>query len=275
MENLDTAKQAIFIPSRGRAELLLKRKKHTLTFAQHAKRPVVLIVREQEVLAYKDLAEQFGATIRSTPPGVDSIAATYDWITNNFSTVDKALFLDDDLIFSHRPDFNSSSLKALPPERFREVEVKLFGYLKDNVALTGLVHRRGAQNFTEPIKYNTKIIAAMCCNLDTIREHELKWDWGQASMFDHNMNLELLTLGWDNVACAEYTHDDIFTRFKHEGCSSYRGIEEHSKAALALAEKFPEVVTTREKFYEAQRQFGQDITMRMKKAFGARVAERS
>lgn len=260
--------QTIFIPSRERAELLLARKRHTLVYTKHGSAPVVVVVRACEKQAYSLLVKEFDAHLITTPDEVDSIAKTYDWIVANFPLIKKALFMDDDLIFAKRTSFETSGLKSVEPEEFCSIDSALFESLQNNVALSGIAHRRGAQNLTKPLVYNTKLIAVLCCNLDIIRAEKLKWDWGFKSMFDHNMNLELLTRGYHNVMLGNYTHDDIFTRFKNGGCSSYRGIAEHSKASMALAEKFPNVVTTREKFYEAQRAFGFDVTMHMKSAFG-------
>lgn len=259
---------AIIIPSRDRVEVLSSKSRHTLTYAKHSKHPVYVVVRESEFAAYEELAKAFAANVLTVPEHVDRIAKTYDYVmAMTGPAVKKLLFMDDDLIFAERRDFSSPKLTNVVPERFDEIADALFAALDEpRVAMAGIAHRRGAQTHTVPKRYNQKLIAVLACNVESLRGK--KWEWGYDSMFDHNMVLECLVEGWRNVQISSFTHDDILPRHAKGGCTEYRSMDVHSNAAIALAKKYPDIVTLRDKWVESANRYGLDVTMHMKKAFG-------
>ena len=262
-----THKECIVIPSRGRAEMLMKRKTHTLAYAKHSSRPVFLVVRQKEQEEYVPVAQKYGAELVTLSNDVDTIAKTYDEITTLVNAEQTVLFMDDDLTFAHRPSFDSSKLEKVPYEKFDHLANLLFIACKPTgVAMSGLIHRRGAQSATNVLELNRKLIAVMCCKMSIIKQ--FKWDWGYNSMFDHHMVLQMLESGYSNAQLCNYTHDDVIPeRFGFGGCSSYRSNVEHSAASWALADKFPHVVSVRDKVYPGGL-LGNDVIMHMKRAYG-------
>lgn len=261
--------EIIVIPSRGRADALMSRARHTLTYARFADRPVFLVVRAKELESYRPVSDHFGPHIVTVPDHINTIAKTYDYVTGLCGKGIRALFMDDDLIFAERKDYSSAKLTKLDDRDFPLIENSLFDQLSNDpsVTISGLIHRRGAQTATKKLLFNRKLIAALCCDIDTIKEHNWKWDWSYNSMFDHHMILTQLESGLKNVQLTNITHDDVFTRFANGGCSDYRDNPEHSRAAVALADKFPWVVSLREK-KAPDGSYGLDVTLHMKKAYG-------
>lgn len=261
-------KEIIVIPSRDRAELLMARKNSTLHYVAESNYASYLAVRECEIESYASVSNRFGITLLGVPDEVDTIAKTYDFVFTVFSDADKILMLDDDLIFGYRVDYSDTKLAPLIKEHFDMVVDSLFFELDQGAAMSGIAHRRGAQNYTEVLRFNQKLIAVMACDVQCMKG--FKWEWEANSMFDHHMVLQLLSNGFTNTLITKYTHDDIFKRFAHGGCESYRSLEVHSQAAKALANKFPETVKLREKWMPEHQEYGYDVTMYMKKSFGDR-----
>lgn len=260
---------AIFIPSRSRADIMV-RKALTIDHALHTDYPVYVVVREQEKLAYADALEDTRVKVLSTK--AETIAETYDFCMDYCAHhyINKACMMDDDLLFAERLSFHRPELTAFPPEEAQTMFSALFRTCTNQSPISSLRHRRFAHNEKEPVKHNAKCIGVLCCYVPVVSKYE--FEWGQGSMYDHNMVLTLLSEGYQNTMLCSYTLDDGLGHMHPTGCGEYRTLESHSNAARALAAKFPEAVRLRTKYVEKVGGYLTDVTIYASKAFKHRRA---
>lgn len=260
----------IFIPSRGRYDVVFGQKKDmTLQYAIHSGRPVSLVVPLKEQEKYSLAAGEYPCSIMASH--YNTIAETYDEIVKYCENtgIEIACIMDDDLTFAQRLDFSKPNLTRLEPAKSKPMFDKLEQFCANSTPIVGTRHRRFAQNETEPVRYNRKLIGVMCCYVPVLRHY--RFAWGQNSMFDHHMVLNLLESGYKNVQLCDYTQDDALGYFAPGGCADYRTPEGHGAAARALAKRFPEAVKVRDK--QINGVWTHDVTIRPDKAFNEEFFE--
>ena len=249
----------IVIPTRGRAKLLTTKEFHTMAYAKHWIGQKFLAVPSDQVEAYKPIAYEYDCDIIRLQPEINTLAKTYDEVFNRAGYYDKVLMMDDDLVFSIRHNYMTTSITRLPLRNFNAIVDMLFDALKPkDVVLAGLAPRIGAGNYTTCYSYNQRLSSIIACKTPIVKKY--MWEWGHDTLFEHYMNISLLNQGYKNTMVTKYVYNTVLDN--HSGRRAYSDVHTYSESAKALAKIFPSVVKLREKSGYT------DIAMYMKKAYG-------
>ena len=232
----------IIIPTLGRI-------KTQLTFGNlpaRWKEKVQFIVQEHEYAAFCDA---HGARhVHSLPPSIRTIAATREWIHNNFKH-DKYFVFDDDLSFVVKEPNESGSPKWKSREFTTEDYDDMFAEV-DKWMDNGIYH--GALGTTWvipsldvfPYAENSKIMTNVFYNGPKIPDN-IKWDRVQYAE-DFDVNLQLLTQGFKNRISTKYIVSPGATN-SEGGCATLRTIENHNESQRELQKLWPDFVRLKEK----------------------------
>lgn len=223
----------IYIPTRGRA------------FQETcASLPKEIGARVMFVTPWIDdwVKSEVGQVIR-TPPDINGIGPTRQWIIDN-ATDNKIVMLDDDLVFATRRDDE--------PTKFREATSgelnTLLGSidaLLDDYAHVGVATREGGNRDANPYCHNTRLLRILAYRTDVLRNEGIRFDRLEL-MEDFDVTLQLLRAGYANVKINWIVHNQRSSNAPG-GCSTYRTLEKQSEAARGLRALHPEFVSVVQK----------------------------
>lgn len=235
----------IYIPTRGRARLrTVERLGPKLLRKYNAS--LVCAKADANVLMEHGYPGQ-GVDILVTPPKIDGIAATRQWILEHAAKngVDVALMLDDDLpTWCQRepdPDPATGEDAKYHKADLNEIERGLadFAKLMKKHAHGSIGHRLFCQRHPE-LYYNSRMLRALAYNVPMVKEAGGKFRL--RVMEDFDMQLQLLTKGYDNIVYNRLVQDQ-YANNVDGGCAAYRTAEVQAQAAHDLAKHWPDFVT--------------------------------
>jgi hypothetical protein len=198
---------------------------------------------------YDELHEIYGDKVLKLPENVKRIAATREWIFNEFKDCRHMVF-DDDLDFVVKePNPEEGGTKWLS----RKFEEKDFfdavdlvnNWMDEGISFGGLLPAWVIPDLNQwPIRENQRMMTNWFFDGPNI-PRDLQWCRVDAAE-DFDVNLQLLTRGFKNRVSAKYMVTCSVTN-ADGGCSTWRTLEVHNESQRKLAELWPEFVTIREK----------------------------
>jgi hypothetical protein len=246
-------KNVIVIPSYKRAEYLMQdRRYNTLKWLSEEKRVITHIaVREEELEAYKPVAEKYGCSLAPLYPSEEpyGVKETRRDILRQFLYVvsDNVLMIDDDLLFERKID-EQGLYRTDGAHPFDEA----FEWLTSTTnvePLRGLTSRGFAHSKKEMSGQDKGVIQCFALRAEALRADRELWDFTLAPgpyMSDYWFNLNLLAKGYHTRMSYAWCKCDE-PRIVG-GCEATgRTIEKVNASAIALKKMFPEVITLRQK----------------------------
>lgn len=241
---------AIVVMSRGREELLLRRKLILHWLQKCSKYPVFLAVRESELGCYAPVFSKFDRVKPLTIPDYcNSWGLVRDYIVTDFSMrpCKKLAICDDDITFSCR-DWDENYLYALHPDATQAAFDALFAELNNDTPLAGFRSRAFAQNATNKVDKNKRIMWIHGIHIPTFEAEGFTFGWDGITQGDFYCQLSVISAGYNTATINSFCIDDaIGPHNDRGGCNLYRTAEMRSRSARMLAERFPEAVTLIEK----------------------------
>ena len=232
----------IIIPTLGR----IQNQKTFNNLPSRWKEKVQFVVQHHE---YKEFCNVHGAShVNKLPKEIDNIAATREWIHNNFKH-DKYFVFDDDLEFKVKEPNKGNDTKWLTRffnhEDFDDMFEIVEKWMDD-----GLVH--GALGTTWiiptladwPYSDNLKIMTNVFYNGPKVPK-DIEWSRVQYAE-DFDVNLQLLTKGFKNRRFHKYIVDAGNTN-DEGGCSTSRTLEAHNKSQQQLKDLWPDFIRITQK----------------------------
>jgi hypothetical protein len=246
-------KNVIVIPSYKRAAYLMQdRRYNTLRWLSAEKRSITyLAVREEEVEAYKPVAEKYGCSLVALYPSEEpyGVKETRRDIMRQFLSMasDNVLMIDDDLAFERRID-EQGHYRTDGTLPFDEA----FEWLTSTTniePLRGLTSRGFASARKEMSDQDKGVIQCFAFHAEVFRMDRELWNFSRFLgdyMSDYWFNLNLLAEGYHTRMSYAWCKSDE-PRIVG-GCEAAgRTIEKVNSSAIALKKAFPEVVTLRQK----------------------------
>lgn len=220
-----------------------------------------LLVDHREAVSHGDIP------VTVLPEGCHGIGAVRQWMIDN--SPEKVIMLDDDLRFAVRREDDRKLLKQAAPVQLEEMFWHLENCL-DSYPLVGVASREGANNCTDHLMHNTRVLRLLAYRADILRELDVRFDRVPV-MEDFDVALQLLRHGHENLVLNEWAHNQEGSG-KEGGCSTYRTMELQAQAAERLAELHPGLVRVVEK--ETKTAWGggrrKDVVVYWKKALSHR-----
>lgn len=201
------------------------------------------------------------------PDHIRNLHQTRQYLLEN-RKVEKAVELDDDLVFSARREDDPTKFRPMEPVDFDE----MFGTIEqmlDSYSLVGVSHREGANRNIDSFLYATRQMRVHAYKTNELLQMGCRWDKLRSpGPEDFCMTLQLLTKGAPNCVLNEWVHNQGGSN-NHGGCSSYRTPEVHADACRHLAEMFPSYVKLVRKQTKGSWGGGvrTDVRIQWKKAF--------
>jgi glycosyltransferase involved in cell wall biosynthesis len=184
-----------------------------------------------------------GLPVTVLPQGLRGIGAVRQWAIDNAGD-DKVLMMDDDLRFVVRRTDEPTKLRQPEPgeidDMFKQIEVYL-----DHFPLVGVASREGANNCTDNMMKNTRVLRLLAYRTDVLTDLGIRFDRIPV-MEDFDVALQLLRAGHENIVLNLWAHNQEGSG-KEGGCSTYRTMEMQAQAARRLAELHPGLVRVVEK----------------------------
>jgi hypothetical protein len=271
----------IYIMSRGRAG-----KVSTLKWIPKAWRNrVVLVVPRAEVLDYyeKDLGgiryDGTGPQVLFGPETVTNYSQKFQWILDGLPgrldyekhKQDKAVIIDDDLVFSSRSDplAPNSLISIKDPEATVDMWAGIETLLEE-YALVGVHPRQMGQHAARPYVLNGRIICLQGVNRSKIGH--VKVDQFPI-LADVVLNCTILARGRANAILTTFFQDHGPCQ-ANGGCSIYRTHEMQREAVTYLATRFPGFVKvvprkTKDKWLANEQGVRYDYTCQWKQLYAA------
>lgn len=250
----------IYIPTRGRVY------QETFTSLPQELRDRIIFVVPHGAL---DIAGGPPRTL-NTPPEINGIGPTRQWIIDN-ATDKKIAMLDDDLVFAaRREDEPTKFREALPAELL--ILINSIDALLDDYAHVGVSTREGGNRDTNNYAFNTRLLRVLAYRTDVLRNEGIRFDRLEL-MEDFDITLQLLRRGYTNCKINWIVHNQRSSNAPG-GCSTYRTLEKQSQAARGLRELHPEFVSvvTKKTKTAWNGQERQDVIVQWKRAFCADTA---
>jgi len=237
-------KMKIYIPTRGRERLRTVER-----FGEDLlnKYSAVLVSSRDNAIKY-DLKKYVDrAKLLFTPPKVDGIAATRQFIINNAAAleVNVALMLDDDLpTWCQRnpdPEIDTGEDAKYHKASVREIADGLadFAKIMQKYAHGSIGHRLFCQRHA-PVYYNMRMLRALAYNIPMVEKAGVKFR--VPVMEDFDFQLQLMTKGYENVIYNRLVQDQYGSNIEG-GCAEYRTPEVQAAAAAKLKELWPDIIT--------------------------------
>lgn len=195
-----------------------------------------LVCPLDELTLHKDV------NVIGVPQYVDNYSRKMKWIVEDGMQDgnDKAVILDDDLIFSRRithPD-GRPGLKTVESHELDEYMPQLFGYIEfllNDTALVGVHPRQFGHTQPLPFKVNGKVICVQGINRKLVGKIPEMAKYPILS--DVVLNATLLSRGVGNKIITSFCQDWGPSQATG-GCSSYRTVEMQREACKWLAGRF-------------------------------------
>lgn len=222
----------IFIPTRGRV--------FQETFSSL---PEILQRKVTFVVPYDTYDVMGNSTPLMTPPEIQGIAATRQWILEN-ATDDKIVMLDDDLVFATRREDDPTKFSPSTPYEIHLLFDHIDSHL-DAYAHVGVSTREGGNRDISPGAHNTRLLRVLAFRRDVLLDEGVRFDRVEL-MEDFDATLQLLRAGYPNYKINWIVHNQRSSNAPG-GCSTYRTLEKQSQAATRLAALHPSFVTVVQK----------------------------
>lgn len=264
----------LYIMSRGRAG-----KVNTLKWIpEEWLARTCIVVPKTEQLEYLKYFGYPAPLVVGVPDYVTNYSQKVQWILDGCRNVagitdlnDKAVILDDDLVFSQRHGDKLISIKDRQHMygNFEEIERCL-----DRYALVGVHPRQMGQNTLEPMELNGRIICIQGINRRLIGK--VKVDQ-YPILADVVLNCTLLARGQPNAILTTFFQDHGPCQAPG-GCSIYRTPEMQREAVDYLVRRFPGFIKGVERRPKAAKWMGEvryDYTCQWKRLYAAGVAFQS
>lgn len=227
----------IYVPSLNRADNQITLASLTPRLLEHT----TVVVNHDQGKLYHAVASDYGVKVLTCPATVNSSCTVRQYIVDQHNTKKlgpSLLMLDDDLrFFKRRTD---DATKFLPVTN-GELELCMNDMDRLMVKYThgGILAREGGNRITDRIKLNTRLLRALAYNVEVLRKHKIKFDRG--AMEDFDVTLQLLRLGYCNVALCSYVQDQQRSNAPG-GCSTYRTPAYQAAWCKRLHELHPDFV---------------------------------
>jgi hypothetical protein len=205
------------------------------------------------------------ARVLRTPPEIQGIGPTRQWIIDNAKS-NKIVMLDDDLVFATRRKDAPTKFIPSTPEDIALL-FTVIGNRLNNYAHVGVATREGGNRDITDGVVNTRLLRILAYRVDMLRAESIRFDRLEF-MEDFDVTLQLLRAGYENFKINWIVHNQRSSNAPG-GCSTYRTLEGQSKAARELKRYHPEFVsvvtkTTKTAWNGATRD---DVTIQWKRAF--------
>lgn len=257
----------IYIMSRGRAGRV-----NTLKWIPKAwKDRTYIVCGEYEEKEYEKFYEK--DLILGAPQSVTNYSEKFQWLLNGggWDQNDKAIIIDDDLVFSSRSDplAPNSLISIKDPEATVDMWERIESLLEE-FALVGVHPRQMGQHAARPHVLNGRIICLQGVNRRLIGQ--VKVDQFPI-LADVVLNCTLLARGQANAILTTFFQDHGPCQASG-GCSSYRTHEMQRAAVEYLAQRYPGYVkvvprVTKDKWLANEQGIRYDYTCQWKALYAA------
>jgi hypothetical protein len=220
---------------------------------------------------YDEMHEIYGDKVLKLPAEINKIAATREWIFNEFKDTRHMVF-DDDLEFVVKEPNPGEGTKWLSrkftTQDFHDAFDLVNDWMDEGISFGGFLPAWVIPDVKQwPIRENQRMMTNWFFDGPKI-PRDLQWCRVEAAE-DFDVNLQLLTRGFKNRISAKYMVTCSETNAEG-GCSVWRTLDLHNDAQRKLANLFPEFVTIREKEVASGPWKGQTklaVTIQHKKAY--------
>jgi len=253
----------IYIPSLGRCGRVLTLDHIPGPWLKHT----YIVVNTDEQKQYK---KEYGDDMIMVSP-VNGIASVRQWVLENCLSR-YALFLDDDMSFSHRT--SEKKLKKTRGWDVKKMLQLLISWLDEGFAHVGISPRFGNFQVEEPWVEVGRMNNAYAYNVDTFLTTGVRFDRLEV-MEDFDVTLSLLEKGFPNRITYEYAwaqkkSGDV------GGCSAYRTSQMQEKAAHELKKLHPKYVKVVQKESKVKwegfdSKIRTDVNISWKKAYRVKI----
>jgi len=197
---------------------------------------------------YDVMHDKYGDKVLKLPKEINRIAATREWIFNEFKDCRHMVF-DDDLEFVVKEPNPAETPKWLSrkftDEDFRDAFDLVDEWMDEGIAFGGLLPAWVIPDVNQwPVRENQRMMTNWFFNGPLI-PRDLEWcrvDSGE----DFDINLQLLTRGFKNRVSAKYMVTCSATQ-SAGGCSTWRDLELHNECQKKLQEMWPDFISVKEK----------------------------
>ena len=206
-----------------------------------------------------------GVYVHKTPPWVNGIGPTRQWIIDNAQS-DKVVMLDDDLVFATRREDEPSKFRPAHEAEISTLFSSISDYL-DKFAHVGVSTREGGSKGIQASSSYLHSSRILAYRVDVLRREAIRFDRLQF-MEDFDVTLQLLERGYPNLKVNWMVHNQRSSNAPG-GCSTYRTLEGQSEAAQGLARLHPDFVNvvTKKTKTAWNGQERQDVVIHWKRAF--------
>lgn len=220
---------------------------------------------------YDEMHEIYGDKVLKLPDTIKKIAATREWIFNEFKDCRHMVF-DDDLEFVVKEPNPGEGTKWLSrkftDQDFHDAFDLVNDWMDQGISFGGFLPAWVIPDVKQwPIRENQRMMTNWFFDGPKI-PRDLQWCRVEAAE-DFDVNLQLLTRGFKNRISAKYMVTCSETNAEG-GCSVWRTLDLHNDAQRKLQELFPEFVAIREKQVPSGPWKGQTklaVTIQHKKAY--------
>ncbi|MEQ1572800.1 MAG: hypothetical protein ABL993_01005 [Vicinamibacterales bacterium] len=225
----------IFIPTRGRINA-------QPTYDALREHGVVLVCPPDEFDAHRLRYRK----VLATPPNIQGIAATRQWIME-LPGDPHIVMMDDDLKFAVRRGDDPTKFEGMP-SRWGSVQHMLaeLEMLFKRYSHVSISPREGANRDATPVLENRRALRVLGYNADVFREIGGSFQAGGPVMEDFEVALQFLTSGHASGILNSYVQDQGMSGAAG-GCSTYRTLGVQEDGALTLARRWPAFVKTVQK----------------------------
>jgi hypothetical protein len=230
-----------------------------------------VVVNHDQGSVYRAEASYYSVKVLTCPATVNTSCTVRQYIVDQHNSKKLGsvlLMLDDDLrFFKRRTDDPTKFLPITGGEL--ETCMSDMDKLMTKYAHGGILARKGGNHITTRTKENTRLLRALAYNVEVLRKYKIKFDRG--AMEDFDVALQLLQLGYKNVALCSYVQDQQRSNAPG-GCSTYRTPAYQAAWCKRLHELHPDFVklvekTTKVAWGGTARTTRTDVVISWKKAY--------
>jgi len=197
------------------------------------------------LVVHEDEVHSGYQTITCPVQGI-GIAPVREWIAEHGQGIRYAVFDDDlDFVYTRRDGEEGSSNSPLTEEQFDDMFNEMDEWMNQ-----GYIHVALDVCWNPPTRnVDSKINSRITTNIfyDGTKLPVEDIDWTSLDIAeDYYVNLQLLTMGYENKVSLKYRTNPSSTQAKG-GCSTFRTLDLHNRCMEKLRDKFPAYVQLREK----------------------------
>lgn len=233
----------IFIQTYKRPEVLKK----MLDRYPHLKKEATIVLRNDDNFTLTGIKELIGLKGLTCP--AQTIAEKKHWIVNYclVHNINKAILLDDDLIFGVRREDDKTKIRPATDTDVRIMTKMMYDICSPEYPMIHPLMRFMFNNNKYAYAKNRPAIRAVCIHTPTLLKEEIRYD-GLTTPFmsDRYMQLSLLEKGYTTIGLGKYCVDDSGTNTPG-GCAEYRTPLLQSDAATFLFKRFKPNITLKYK----------------------------